>query len=123
MTGAELIVLGVQWWGIIGLGVAALFLTFGIGQIDEDARDAISFRPLLIPGILVLWPLVLWRWWVLATGKDKWALRHAPPRQSHGIVAILMAILIPLTLLTSYSIRQTAPTADAPVLLEKGADQ
>ncbi|WP_371224849.1 hypothetical protein [Roseovarius sp. 2305UL8-3] len=123
MTGAETLILLVQIWGGIGVVVSVTFLTFGLGQIDEDARGAITFRPLLVPGILVLWPLVVWRWWVLATGRDKWRLRHAPPRRSHHVVAIIMAVLIALSLLTSYSIRQTWPSDIAPVQLEEGASQ
>ncbi len=123
MTGAETLILLVQIWGGIGLVVAVAFLTVGLGQIDEDARGAVTFRPLLVPGILVLWPFVVWRWWVLATGRDKWTLRHAPPRRSHRGVAITMAILIPLTLLTSFSIRQTWPSDIAPIQLEEGRAQ
>jgi len=123
MTGAETLVLLIQIWGAIGAVVALGFLTVGLGQIDEDARGAVTFRPLLVPGILVLWPLVLWRWWVLATGRDQWPLRHAPPRRSHRTVALIMAVLIPLTLLTAFSIRQDWPADIAPVQLEEGAPQ
>ncbi len=123
MTGAETLILLVQIWGGIGVVVSIAFLTVGLSQIDEDARGAVTFRPLLLPGILVLWPLVLWRWWVLATGRDKWPLRHAPPRRSHRVVAFVMAVLILLTLLTSFSIRQTWPANIAPVQLQEGAAQ
>lgn len=118
MTTAESIIRLIEIWGIIGAIVALAFLTIGLGQIDEDARGAITFRPLLIPGILLLWPLVLWRWWVLATGRDVWALRHTPPRRTHGVVAILMTVLIAVTLVVSFSIRQTWPADTAPQLLE-----
>lgn len=123
MTTAEWLVWLVQIWGGIGALVALGFLTVGLAQIDEDARGAVAFRPLLIPGILVLWPLVIWRWWILASGRDNWHLRHAPPRRSHGLVAILMGVLIALTLLVSFSIRQYWPAGIAPVQLEKGASQ
>lgn len=123
MTGAETMILLVQIWGGIGVLVSLVFLTIGLGQIDEDARAAVTFRPLLVPGILVLWPLVLWRWWVLASGRDKWPRRHTPPRRSHRAVAITMAVLIPLTLLTSFSIRQTWPSDIAPVKLDDGGSQ
>lgn len=45
----------------IGAAVAVPFLLFGLGRIDENAQDAWIFRPLLIPGVLLIWPLVLWR--------------------------------------------------------------
>ena len=123
MSGAETLVLLVQIWGGIGLLVAAAFLTIGIGQIDEDARGAITFRPLLVPGIMVIWPLVLWRWRVLATGQDRWQKRYDPPRRSHRVVVAAMLVLIPLTLLTSYTIRQNWPAEIAPVQLAPGESQ
>ncbi len=49
-------------YGWIGAAVAALFLLVGIDRVDPSARSSYAFRPLLIPGIVVLWPLVLLRW-------------------------------------------------------------
>lgn len=121
MSIAETLVLLVQIWGGIGALVSVGFLTVGIGQIDEDAQGAVTFRPLLIPGIMVLWPLVLWRWWIIASGRDNWVLRHQPPRRSHRIVAVILAALIVVTLVTSFAIRQTWPAAVSPVQLEPGA--
>ena len=117
MSVAETLVGLVQIWGLCGSLVAVAFLTVGLGRIDEDAKGAIAFRPLLVPGVLVLWPLVLWRWWILSTGRDKWPLRHAPPRRSHAVVAAIMAVVIGITLLVGFSIRQTVPTDFAPVQL------
>lgn len=119
MAGAESIILVVKLWGLAGLAVACAFLTRGIQSIDPDARGAIGFRPLLVPGIMVLWPLVLWRWWVLATHKDDWRRRHDPPRRSHGLVALLLLVLLPLALVISYSLRQTWPDHIPPQPLSK----
>ena len=57
-------------WLWLGAAVAAVFLTIGIDRIDENARGAFIFRPLLFPAILLIWPLVLWRWAILETGRD-----------------------------------------------------
>ena len=65
MSVAELLILFVQLWGAAGSVVCVLFLFIGIDRVDPAAHDAYAFRPLLIPGILVIWPLVLWRWWSL----------------------------------------------------------
>ena len=65
MSFAQVLILGVQIWGTAGAVVCILFLLVGIDRIDPAARDAYAFRPLLIPGIVVIWPLVLWRWWTL----------------------------------------------------------
>ena len=49
-------------YGAAGLAVAAIFLLWGIDRIDPAASGAYAFRPLLIPGIVLLWPAVLLRW-------------------------------------------------------------
>lgn len=59
---AELIVWAVKGYLGIGLAVAGLFLLVGIERVDASARGAYAFRPLLIPGLTLLWPLVLRRW-------------------------------------------------------------
>ena len=65
VTLAQIIIAVVEIWGLVGVVVALLFLTVGIDRIDPAARDAYAFRPLLIPGVVVIWPLVIWRWWTL----------------------------------------------------------
>ena len=55
----------VSWYGAIGAAVAAAFLLFGLDRVDQHAKGSYVFRPLLVPGVVVLWPLVLWRWWQL----------------------------------------------------------
>jgi len=112
MTAAALIdAVGVWLW--VGAGVAVLFLTVGVDRIDPDARGAYVFRLLLIPGILMLWPLVLWRWAREETGRARWQGRYSPPR-AHGALAVAMGVVIALTLIVSLSIRQTWPDHIAP---------
>jgi hypothetical protein len=53
---------GLMGWAGTGLAIAAAFLLFGFDRIDPGAHDAYAVRPLLIPGLVLLWPLVLWRW-------------------------------------------------------------
>lgn len=117
MNQAEAIVMLVQIWGGIGALVAVPFLIFGMDQIDEDARGAYVFRPLLLPGILLIWPLVLWRWRVLATGKDAWPKRYRPARKNHEWFAFAMPVAIVLIIAAGLSVRQTWPTDIAPVQL------
>lgn len=121
MTTAAAIFLGVKIWGWIGAGVALLFLTIGIDRIDEDARGAYVFRPLLIPGILVIWPLVLWRWYRYETGSDAWAARYAPPRKSHFAVGLIMPIAIAVIIATGLVVRQTWPAGFEPVRISAPA--
>lgn len=107
-------------WGysLIGAAVAAVFLTIGIDRLDEDARGAYAFRPLLIPGILLIWPLVLWRWLREETRAATTIRRYSPPRAAHGIAAALMAGVMLATMASAVAIRQTWPADIAPVLLE-----
>ena len=79
MSVAEFLLLFVQLWGTAGAVVSVLFLFIGIDRVDPAAHDAYAFRPLLIPGILVIWPLVLWRWWSL----EKLARDGCPAAPDH----------------------------------------
>lgn len=56
------VAVGLALWGGIGLLVAAVFLTVGIDRVEPAARGAYAVRPLLVPGIVLLWPVVLLRW-------------------------------------------------------------
>ena len=70
-TAAFLIELG-RFYLIAGGVVAALFLVIGVDRVEPSARGSYAFRPLLIPGICLIWPLVLYRWYVLETfGEDR----------------------------------------------------
>lgn len=115
---AETILKAAEYWLYAGAAVAALFLTIGINRIDEDARGAYIFRPLLIPGVLLIWPIVLWRWAVLEIGLDSWRHRHLPERRLHGPIWYVLALGIPLIVIIALSLRQEVPTEARPVLLE-----
>jgi hypothetical protein len=114
MTTAATLVLIVQIWGIIGAGVAFVFLAFGIDHVDEDARGAYVFRPLLVPGILIIWPLVLWRWWQIETQSAGWMQRYRPVRRSYGFAVIAMTAAILLLVVLGLNARQDWPAGIAP---------
>ncbi len=101
----------------VGGAVAVVFLVFGLGRIDENARGAWIFRPLLIPGVLLVWPLVIWRWVVLMRGEEKLD-RHRMPRIRQERAQLVFVIVIPLILLVSFALRQDPASLSAPVLLE-----
>jgi hypothetical protein len=65
---ARLFVDMVGYYTWAGAVVAGLFLLVGIDRIDPSARGTYLFRLLLIPGVVGLWPLVLWRWASLIRG-------------------------------------------------------
>ncbi|WP_298837081.1 hypothetical protein [uncultured Roseobacter sp.] len=117
MNEAEAILMGLRIWAMIGAAVAAVFLTIGMDRIDEDAQGAYVFRPLLIPGVMVIWPLVLWRWYVWETGREAWGRRYDPPRKAHFAVGMILPAGIALIILTGLALRQTWPADVAPVQL------
>jgi len=119
MDQAELILLLTKIWGAVGALAALAFLSFGIDRLDDDARGAYVFRLLIVPGILLIWPLVLWRWYILADGKDEWAKRYQPKRKSHNIFALIMPVLIVGIIIAGLSVRQTWPIDVAPVQLSE----
>ena len=121
MNQAEIILWIVKIWGSIGALVAIPFLTFGMDRLDEDARGAYVFRPLLVPGVLLIWPLVLWRWYILADGKDEWSHRYRPRRASHQYFALIMPIAIVAIIVAGWSVRQSWPADIAPVQLSEPA--
>ena len=123
MNQAELILLIVKIWGGIGGLTAVAFLTFGMDQIDEDAQGAYVFRPLIVPGILLIWPMVLWRWAVLARGRDHWPNRYATKRRNHQWFGLAMPVAIVVFLGVGWSVRQTWPTGIAPVQISAPQEQ
>lgn len=122
MNEAELILLAVKIWAGVGACVTVAFLTFGIDRIDEDADGAFVFRPLIVPGIILIWPLVLWRWSALARGHEDWSARHHPHRRSHHWIALAMPIAIVAIIGAGLSVRQTWPGDIAPTRLAAPAE-
>lgn len=62
---ANFLVWSLSIYGMVGIFIAIVFLVVGIGRVDSNARGNYAFRPILIPGIMVLWPLILARWYIL----------------------------------------------------------
>jgi hypothetical protein len=52
-------------YGGIGGAIALGFVLVGIDRVDQAAHGAYLVRPLLLPGLILLWPIVLVRWIVL----------------------------------------------------------
>lgn len=109
MSTGALILWIAELWLYAGLAIAILFLAVGIDRVEDNARGAYIFRPLLVPGLVLLWPLVIARWiCVERTGYDN-VRRDEPLRDLHRAVWIVFAVAIPALFLTALSIRQTPP--------------
>lgn len=105
------------WYLYAGGAVAVWFIPFGIGRLDENAEGAWIFRPLLIPGVLLIWPLILWRCVVLRNGEERLD-RHTMPRIRQERATLVFACAVPLIILLALSVRQDPDALPGPVLLE-----
>ncbi|MEM7709671.1 MAG: hypothetical protein AAF264_02740 [Pseudomonadota bacterium] len=115
---AAAIIFGTKVWMGLGAAVAVVFLAWGIDRIDEDADGAYVFRPLLIPGLLLIWPLVLWRWRVLAQDRDAEQARYRPDRRAHRPIAFILPVVLGAVIVVGLAARQEWPGDVAPVRLE-----
>ncbi len=62
VTLAEVLLALAAAYAAAGLAVGIAFLLFGLSRSDPAAQGAYAFRPLLLPGLALFWPLVLRRW-------------------------------------------------------------
>ena len=109
MAPAEVIIRIVEFYGFAGMAVAVLFLTIGIDRIDASARGAYMFRPLVAPGVVVLWPLVLLRWIALEREAIESDIRQRLHRTAHARIWTVLALELPVILLALLVMRQTTP--------------
>ena len=105
-------------YAITGAGVAAAFLLFGIERLAPESRHAYPFRVLLVPGLCLLWPLVLLLWF-RGPGADDLA---APPRRlAHATSWASLAVVLPLLLVVAFWQRQASiPAASSLQLSDVG---
>jgi hypothetical protein len=59
-------------WVVLGTLFAVPFLVRGVSTIDPVASNSPwTFRLLLVPGVVVVWPLLLWRWVARARPRER----------------------------------------------------
>lgn len=53
----------IKSWLVLGVLLAVPLVVWGLPAIDARARGAsLGFRLLVFPGVVLLWPVVLWRY-------------------------------------------------------------
>lgn len=109
---AQTLIAGAQLWLGVGAVVAAAFLVAGIDRVEPNAKGGYVFRVLIAPGLCLLWPIVLLRWRLAASGRENWRDRHSPQRRAIGWMGFVFAGLIALILTTAFVVR---PDGTAPV--------
>ncbi len=70
MQTSALLIEFVKYYLFAGALIAMLFLIIGIERVEPSSRGSYAFRPLLIPGICLIWPLLLYRWYVLEKRRE-----------------------------------------------------
>ena len=89
---AHAIVVFFEVYAVAGAAVAAWFLLLRLDDVDAGAHGAYAFRPLLIPGLVLLWPLVLLR----SAGRVTVSGRQH--RRVHFRIWIVLSALVPMLL-------------------------
>jgi len=107
---AEVIIAAAAGYGVVGLAIGAGFLLRGIERIDPGARGAHAFRPLLLPGLALFWPYVVWRWAGGAAPRPAGQRRN---RAVHRWAWVGLAVLLPCLFVTALTLR--AAPGEAPV--------
>jgi len=87
---------------VLGVILLAPFHHSALPRIDESARGASwGFRVAVSPGLIALWPIILWKWSVSRRGGHAHGQPDAPVsshgiRRSQALVMNLIAIAVPL---------------------------
>lgn len=107
---AHLLYVLVQLYALLGAAVAVWFLVAHLERVAPAAMGAYAFRPLLIPGLILLWPLVLWRIRTQAAAATSF-------RRAHRRIWLLLAVALPAIVVAALSLRQNGPREAPPVRL------
>lgn len=75
---------GVGWlivaYAVLGAGFATVVQGRGLPKFDPGTQGtSVAFRLILLPGMIALWPLLVWRW--------KTATRHPPFQPNQDLSA------------------------------------
>lgn len=108
---AEMLLSLVAGYAWAGLAVGCAFLLFGLDRVDPLARGAYAFRPLLLPGLALLWPLVLWRWAGLRRPAPPRGPARAAQRRRHLLAWGTLAVVLPAIGIAAAALRAGRPDA------------
>ncbi len=91
MTAALAMVAIVKAYLATGAVVALAFLALGM-RSDPAARGAYAFRLLILPGLILLWPLVIWRW--AATSREGSEPKLKKQHAAHALIWMLISVTL-----------------------------
>lgn len=111
ITGILLIVAAIYL--IAGLLFAIPFVISGVNKMDEGAHgSSIGFRIIIIPGVIVFWPVLLKKWMRHGRQKDdapKYSFAIKPLRKKHLLAWQTLALLLPLLIIAAVVVRPSFP--------------
>lgn len=98
---------------IAGLLFAIPFVVSGVNKIDEGAHgSSIGFRIIIIPGVIVFWPVLLKKWMRYGRQKEgapKYSFAIKPLRKKHLLAWQILALLLPLLIIAAVAVRPSFP--------------
>lgn len=69
---ANILALLVEAWILLGLVAAAALWWRGLAQLDPTTHSGgLGFKLVLLPGMVLLWPLLLWFWFTGSRPTDR----------------------------------------------------
>lgn len=102
----------------LGVVFAVAFQSVGLARVDAAARGAgWSFRVLITPGVIALWPVLLLRWRASARG-GSFPSAAPPPGSAEGLcrlhaaLVVALAVLAPLVVAAALALRPPPPPVD-----------
>jgi hypothetical protein len=95
---AHALVIAVEAYLGVGLVLGLVFVFGVIDRIDPQSHGAHAFRPLLLPGLALLWPLVLARTVAKLRGVADPKPSQRANLAAHRAAWLILAVLIPLAL-------------------------
>lgn len=134
----KVIVVLLSGWIAAGVWVAVLFQVFRLHRFSPEARlGSIPFRIFITPGLVLLWPLVAWKWTQAvragaSKGSDAEALEaeiedqlrelqgerplevSRPERSAHSKVWWVLPVLLVALLAWAWSHRQSYERTELP---------
>ena len=112
----ELVVRAFEFYLAFGLAFAVWFQALGWTRIDASAAGGgIGFRLLITPGLVLLWPLLLMKWWrhnhhLVFLGDPIGPVSPRRLRRCHGLIWKGLAVLVPLLIGSGWWWRLTPPS-------------
>jgi hypothetical protein len=109
---AALLVEALGIYAALGAVFGVAFAARGAARIDPAAQGAsLGFRTAILPGVVLLWPFLAWRWRSARAGlSEPWGAQLRVLRLAHRWTWRALAVLVPLGLTVALCARPEWPS-------------